>query len=85
MSCIEGKGDGKDNHCLSAQNAALFVDLNIIKYLLVKHEYSLTVTGENIIDAVPKMQNNSATIKLFIFAISISKQQYWIYSMYCSL
>ena len=42
-------------------------------------QYSLTVTGENIIGAVPKMQNNSATIKLFIFAIS--KQQYWIYSI----
>ena len=26
LSCIEGKGVGKDTHC-SAQNAALFVDL----------------------------------------------------------
>ena len=27
LSCIEGKGVGKEIHCYSAQNAALFVDL----------------------------------------------------------
>ena len=32
LSCIGGKGDGKDIHC-NAQNAALFVDLLKISFI----------------------------------------------------
>ena len=35
MSCIEGEGKWKDIHCI-AQKAALFVDLHIMKYLLLR-------------------------------------------------
>ena len=75
MSCIEGKGGGKDIQCIAQNNAICW---SIIKYLFSMSITELCIVGKNIIGAL-KMQNNYRLIKLYFFQCCDSN--IWLFSI----